>query len=113
MHNLITLLGFSYRIGAVSVARWCNNKPFFTKMVLFYMHVCRKNVVQLHRKIILIWCNFKRFDTVLNSKMLLNLIRKMKYLTGQLQLVFVFALATPNSYILFLHCNSTTCYTVL
>jgi len=37
----------------------------------------------------------------------------MKYLTDQLQLVFVFALATPNSYILFLHCNFTTCYTVL
>jgi len=35
----------------------------------------------------------------------------MKYLTDQLQLVFVFALATPNSYILFLHCNFPTCYT--
>jgi len=37
----------------------------------------------------------------------------MKHLTDQLQLVFVFALATPNSYNLFLHCNFTTCYTVL
>jgi len=77
------------------------------------MHVCRKNVVPLYRKIILIWCNFKHFNTILNSAILLNLIGKMKYLTGQLQLVFVFALATPNSYILFLHCNFTTCYTVL
>jgi len=34
-------------------------------------------------------------------------------MTDQLQLVFVFVLATPNSYIFFLHCNSTTCYTVL
>jgi len=77
------------------------------------MYVCRKNVVPLHRKIILIWCNFKRFNTILNSKLFLNLIPKMKYLTDQLQLVFVFALATPNSYILFLHCNFTICYTVL
>jgi len=37
----------------------------------------------------------------------------MKYLTDQLQLVFLFALATQNSYILFLFCNFTTCYTVL
>ena len=26
--------------------------------------------------------------------------------------VFVFALATPNSYIIFLHCNFATCYTI-
>jgi len=37
----------------------------------------------------------------------------MKYLTDQLQLVFVFALATPDSYILFLYCNFTTFYAVL
>jgi len=66
-----------------------------------------------HRKILLIWCNFKRFNTMLNSKILLNLIRKMKHLVDQLQQVFVFALATPNRYILYLHCNFTTCYTVL
>jgi len=64
-------------------------KPFFTKMVYFYMHVCRKNDVPLHRKILLIWCNFKRFSTILNSKILLNIMRKMKYLTDQLQLVSV------------------------
>jgi len=52
------------------------------------MHVCRKNV-PLHRKIILIWCNFNRFNIILNSKILLNLMRKMKYLTDELQLVFV------------------------
>jgi len=77
------------------------------------MHVCRKNVVPLHRKILLIWFNFKRFNTILNRKILLNLIRKIKNLTDQFQPVFVFALATLNSYILFLHCNFTTCYTVL
>jgi len=82
-------------------------------MVLFYMHVCRKNVVPLHRRILLILCNFKRFNTMLYRKILLNLIRKVKYLTDQLQLVFVFALATRSIYILYLHCNLTTCYTVL
>jgi len=30
----------------------------------------------------------------------------MKYLTEQFSCVFVLALATPNSYILFLHCNT-------
>jgi len=52
------------------------------------MYVCRKNVVPLHRKIILILCNFKRFNTILNTKLFLNLIPKMKYLTDQLQLFF-------------------------
>jgi len=33
-------------------------------------------------------------------------------LSDQFQLLFVFALATPNSYILFLHCNFTAGYTV-
>jgi len=77
------------------------------------MHVCRKNVVPLHRKILLICCNFKRFNTILNGKILLNLMRKLKYLTDQLQMVFVSALTTPNSYIFFLHYNFTTCYTFL
>jgi len=47
------------------------------------MHVCRENVVPLHRKFLLIWCHFNRFNTILNSKILLILIRKMKYLTDQ------------------------------
>jgi len=64
------------------------------------MYVCGENAVPLHRKVLLIWCNFKRFNTILNSKILHKLTRKMKYLTDQLQLLF-FALATPNSYILF------------
>jgi len=48
------------------------------------------------------WCNFNRFNTILNDESLLNLIRKMKYLTD-FNCVFAFALATLNSYILFLH----------
>jgi len=50
-----------------------------------------------HRKIVVIWCNFKRFYNILNSEILLNLIRKMKCLTDQFQLCFLFALATLNS----------------
>ena len=49
------------------------------------------------------WRNFKCFNTNLNSEILLNLIRKMKYLSDQFLLFFVFALTTLNSYILFLH----------
>jgi len=49
------------------------------------------------------WCNFKRFNTNLSSEILLNFIRKMKYLSDQFLLFFVFALATLNSYILFVH----------
>jgi len=47
--------------------------------------------------------NFKHFNAILNNETLLNLIRKMKYLRDQFQLCFVSALATLNSYILFLH----------
>jgi len=47
------------------------------------------------------WWNFKRFNTSLNSKILLDLIRKMKHLTDQFQLCFFFALATLISYIYF------------
>jgi len=43
------------------------------------------------------------FNAMLNSYILLNLIRKMKYLTGQFNCVFVFALGKLNSYILFLY----------
>jgi len=30
------------------------------------------------------WCNFNRFNIILNGDILLNLIRKMKYLTDQI-----------------------------
>jgi len=38
------------------------------------------------------WCNFKRFNTILNSEILLNLIRKMKYLTDEFQFRFCFCI---------------------
>jgi len=41
------------------------------------------------------------FNTILNSEILLNLIRKIKYLTDLFQLCFCFALATLNSHIYF------------
>jgi len=46
--------------------------------------VCRKKFVPHHY-----WCNFNRFNTILNNEILLNLIGKMKYLTDQFQ-VFLF-----------------------
>jgi len=46
------------------------------------------------------WSNCNRCNIILNGEILLNLIRKMKYLTDQFQLCF---LPTLNSYILFLH----------
>ena len=51
------------------------------------------------------WWNYKRFNTILNSGILLNVIRKMKYLTYQLLLRFCFCIGNTkySSYILFLH----------
>jgi len=39
------------------------------------------------------WCNFKRFNNIPNSEILLNLVRKMKYLTDQFQLCFCFCIS--------------------
>jgi len=36
--------------------------------------------VSHHRKIVVIWCNFKCVNNILNSEILLNLMRKMKYI---------------------------------
>jgi len=59
--------------------------------------MCRENFVQHYRKIVVIRCNFKHFNNILHSEILLILIRKMKYLTDQFQLSFHFALATLYS----------------
>jgi len=61
------------------------------------MLVCRKKFVPHHY-----WCNFKRFNTILNSEILLNLIHKMKYLTDQFQLCFCFCVDNTNQLFLFL-----------
>jgi len=45
------------------------------------------------------WCDFKRFNTIPNSEILLNLIRKMKCLTYQFQLSF--CIGNTNSCIYF------------
>ena len=64
--------------------------------------MCRKYFVPHHRGIGAIWFNFKRFNAILNNEILLNLLHKMTYV-DKFQLCFCFALATLNSYILFLH----------
>ena len=79
-----------------SVARWCNITPFFSKDGVIYTHVRRKDVVPLHLIILVIWCNFKRFNNILNSKILMNLIRKRKYLADQLQLCFCFCISNTK-----------------
>jgi len=40
--------------------------------------------------------NFKRFNTIPNSEILLNLIRKLKYLTDLFQLYFCFCVANAK-----------------
>ena len=64
--------------------------------------MCR-NFVPNHRDIGTIWCNFKRFNTIIKSEIFLKLKCKMTYVTDQFQPCFCFELATLNSYILFLH----------
>ena len=49
------------------------------------------------------WCNFKRLNTILNSEIFLNLIRKMKCLTDELQFCFCFCIGNTNQLHLFLH----------
>jgi len=87
-HNLVTLPGIAYRIGVIK--QCCH-------MVQFCMLVCKKNLVQHYRKIVVIRRDFKRLNNILNSEILVNLIRKMKYLTDQFQFCFIFALATLNN----------------
>jgi len=60
------------------------------------MLVRRKNVAPHHHKVGAIWCNFKRFYTILNCDILLNLIRKPKYLTDQFQLCFCFCISNTK-----------------
>ena len=49
------------------------------------------------------WCNFKRFNAILNSEILLNLLRKMKCLTDQFQLFCCFCIGNTKQLYLFLH----------
>ena len=49
------------------------------------------------------WCNFKRFNTILNSVICWILYAKWNIRQINSNCAFVFALEKPNSYILFLH----------
>jgi len=40
--------------------------------------------------------NFKRFNTIPNNEILLNLMRKMKYMADQLQLCFCFCIGNAK-----------------
>jgi len=56
------------------------------------MLVCRKSLCHTIKN----WCNFNRFNTIPNGEILLNLIRKMKYLTDQFQLRFCFCIGNAK-----------------
>ena len=49
------------------------------------------------------WCNFKRFNTILNMKFCCILCAKWNIWQINFNCVFLFVFATLNSYILFLH----------
>jgi len=49
------------------------------------------------------WCNLKRFNTILKSEILLNLIHKMKYFTDQFQLCLWFCTGNTKQLYLFRH----------
>ena len=48
------------------------------------------------------WCNVKRFNTILKSEILLNLIHKMKYFTDQFQFCSCFCIGNTKQLYLFL-----------
>jgi len=49
-----------------------------------------------HKKIVVSRCNFKRFNNIPNSEILLNHIGKMKHLVDHFQLCFLFALGNTK-----------------
>ena len=51
------------------------------------------------------WCNFKYFNSIRNSEILLDLIRNTKCLTDQFQLCFCFCIGNTKQLYLFLHCQ--------
>jgi len=62
------------------------------------MLVCRENSCHTIKN----WCNLKFFNTIQNSEILLNLIRKVKCLTDQYQLCFCFCTGNTKKLYLFL-----------
>jgi len=63
-----------------------------------HMLVCRENSCHTIKN----WCNLKLFNTIQNSEILLNLIRKVKCLTDQYQLCFCFCTGNTKQLYLFL-----------
>jgi len=57
------------------------------------MFVCRKGLCHIIKNL----GNFKRFNTIPNREILLNLLRKTKYLTDQLQLCICFSNGNAKS----------------
>ena len=54
------------------------------------------------------WCNFNRFNTVLNGEILLNLIRKTKCLTDKFQSCFCFCISNTKYIATFCFCSGNT-----
>ena len=78
-------------------------EPFLLKFSNFWIHSDTHALVskKVHATPSKLSCNFKRFNTILNSEIVLNLIGKIKYLTDQFQLCFFFTLVTLNCRIYF------------
>jgi len=72
---------------------WCCRTVLPDGAILFNL-VCRKNFVPHHREIGAIWCNFKRFNTILKSEILLNVICKMTYV---ISIAFLFCIGNTKS----------------
>jgi len=76
-------------------------QPFFAEIFKFlppFRHPClgKKCLGKGRAPPLKNWCNFKRFTTILNSEILLNLKGKMKYLIDQYQLCFCFCIGNTK-----------------
>ena len=80
-------------------------EPFLLKFSNFWIHSDTHALVskKVHATPSKLSCNFKRFNTILNSEIVLNLIGKIKYLTDQFQLCFCFYIGNTKLSYLFLH----------
>jgi len=73
-------------------------EPFFAEIFKFltpFRHPCLC-VGKSSCHTIKNWCNFERLNTILDSEILLNLIRIMKYLADQIQLCFCFCIGNTK-----------------
>ena len=63
---------------------------------LFYRNFQIPVEENVHATPLKLWCNFNRFNTIPISEILLNLSRKIKYLTDQFQLRFCFCIGNTK-----------------